>query len=58
MPTTVKNAAAKGLSAQFDDGYSSFYTRVWPLIQPRMCWRWAPVGSCGYAHIKTNFGVV
>ena len=30
----------------FDDGYSSFYTRVWPLLQ---AWNvpalWAPVGS-------------
>ena len=32
----------------FDDGYSSFYTRVWPLLQ---AWNvpalWAPVGSLG-----------
>lgn len=43
----------------FDDGYSSFYTRVWPLLK---AWNvpalWAPVGSWvdTPAHQKVDFG--
>ncbi|SQC93263.1 Poly-beta-1,6-N-acetyl-D-glucosamine N-deacetylase precursor [Cedecea neteri] len=37
---------AKAFLLTFDDGYSSFYTRVWPLLKaynvPAL---WAPVGS-------------
>lgn len=36
----------KAVLLTFDDGYSSFYTRVWPLLKaynwPAL---WAPVGS-------------
>ncbi|HFL4098021.1 TPA: poly-beta-1,6-N-acetyl-D-glucosamine N-deacetylase PgaB [Escherichia coli] len=41
-----KTLPPKAFLLTFDDGYSSFYTRVWPLLQ---AWNvpalWAPVGS-------------
>lgn len=49
----------KAVLLSFDDGYSSFYTRVWPLLQ---AWNvpalWAPVGSWvdTPANQKVNFG--
>ncbi|EPT9395730.1 poly-beta-1,6-N-acetyl-D-glucosamine N-deacetylase PgaB [Enterobacter hormaechei] len=49
----------KAVLLSFDDGYSSFYTRVWPLLQ---AWNvpalWAPVGSwvATPANQKVNFG--
>ncbi len=42
----IKPLPAKAFLLSFDDGYSSFYTRVWPLLK---AWNvpalWAPVGS-------------
>lgn len=49
----------KAFLLSFDDGYSSFYRRVWPLLQ---AWNipalWAPVGSWvdTPAQQKVNFG--
>ncbi|MCK6873910.1 poly-beta-1,6-N-acetyl-D-glucosamine N-deacetylase PgaB [Enterobacter roggenkampii] len=49
----------KAVLLSFDDGYSSFYTRVWPLLQ---AWNvpalWAPVGSWVDTpeNQKVNFG--
>ena len=54
-----KTLPPKAFLLSFDDGYSSFYTRVWPLIQ---AWNvpalWAPVGSWvdTPAHQNVNFG--
>lgn len=54
-----KTLPPKAVLLSFDDGYSSFYTRVWPLLQ---AWNvpalWAPVGSWvdTPAHQKVNFG--
>ena len=42
----LKSLPPKAFLLSFDDGYSSFYTRVWPLLK---AWNvpalWAPVGS-------------
>ncbi|STT51963.1 outer membrane N-deacetylase [Klebsiella pneumoniae] len=42
----LKSLPPKAFLFSFDDGYSSFYTRVWPLLK---AWNvpalWAPVGS-------------
>lgn len=49
----------KAVLLSFDDGYSSFYTRVWPLLK---AWKWpalwAPVGSWvdSPAHKPIDFG--
>ena len=49
----------KAVLLSFDDGYSSFYTRVWPLLK---AWNWpalwAPVGSWvdSAAHQPIDFG--
>lgn len=49
----------KAVLLTFDDGYSSFYTRVWPLLKaynwPAL---WAPVGSWvdAPANKKVDFG--
>ncbi|HBH7069033.1 TPA: poly-beta-1,6-N-acetyl-D-glucosamine N-deacetylase PgaB [Enterobacter cloacae] len=54
-----KTLPPKAVLLSFDDGYSSFYTRVWPLLQ---AWNvpalWAPVGSWvdTPANQKVNFG--
>lgn len=54
-----KTLPPKAVLLSFDDGYSSFYTRVWPLLQ---AWNvpalWAPVGSWVDTPInqKVNFG--
>lgn len=54
-----KTLPPKAFLLSFDDGYSSFYTRVWPLLQ---AWNvpalWAPVGSWvdTPAQQKVNFG--
>ncbi|MCR6469768.1 poly-beta-1,6-N-acetyl-D-glucosamine N-deacetylase PgaB [Enterobacter sp. HG048] len=54
-----KTLPPKAVLLSFDDGYSSFYTRVWPLLQ---AWNvpalWAPVGSWvdTPAKQKVNFG--
>lgn len=54
-----KTLPPKAVLLSFDDGYSSFYTRVWPLLQ---AWNvpalWAPVGSWvdTPADQKVNFG--
>lgn len=54
-----KTLPTKAFLLSFDDGYSSFYTRVWPLLQ---AWNvpalWAPVGSWvdTPARQKVNFG--
>lgn len=54
-----KTLPPKAFLLTFDDGYSSFYTRVWPLLQ---AWNipalWAPVGSWidTPADQKVNFG--
>ena len=54
-----KTMPPKAVLLSFDDGYSSFYTRVWPLLQ---AWNvpalWAPVGSWvdTPANQKVNFG--
>ncbi|CAD5673007.1 TPA: poly-beta-1,6-N-acetyl-D-glucosamine N-deacetylase PgaB [Escherichia coli] len=54
-----KTLPPKAFLLTFDDGYSSFYTRVWPLLQ---AWNvpalWAPVGSWvdTPANHKVNFG--
>ncbi|EOY8507098.1 TPA: poly-beta-1,6-N-acetyl-D-glucosamine N-deacetylase PgaB [Enterobacter cloacae] len=54
-----KTLPPKAFLLSFDDGYSSFYTRVWPLIQ---AWNvpalWAPVGSWvdTPAQQNVNFG--
>jgi biofilm PGA synthesis lipoprotein PgaB len=59
MPMTEKTLPPKAVLLSFDDGYSSFYTRVWPLLQ---AWNvpalWAPVGSWvdTPANQKVNFG--
>ncbi len=60
MPMTGKKTLPpKAVLLSFDDGYSSFYTRVWPLLQ---AWNvpalWAPVGSWvdTPANQKVNFG--
>lgn len=49
----------KAVLLSFDDGYSSFYTRVWPLLRARnVPALWAPVGSWvdTPANQKVNFG--
>ncbi|MBX4365143.1 polysaccharide deacetylase family protein, partial [Mycobacterium tuberculosis] len=42
----LKSLPPKAFLLSFDDAYSSFYTRVWPLLK---AWNvpalWAPVGS-------------
>ncbi|MCU6358948.1 poly-beta-1,6-N-acetyl-D-glucosamine N-deacetylase PgaB [Enterobacter quasiroggenkampii] len=54
-----KTLPHKAVLLSFDDGYSSFYTRVWPLLQ---AWNvpalWAPVGSWVDTpeNQKVNFG--
>ncbi|MEH0887979.1 poly-beta-1,6-N-acetyl-D-glucosamine N-deacetylase PgaB [Enterobacter sp. UNJFSC 003] len=54
-----KTLPEKAFLLSFDDGYSSFYTRVWPLLQ---AWNvpalWAPVGSWvdTPANRQVNFG--
>ncbi|WP_414455367.1 poly-beta-1,6-N-acetyl-D-glucosamine N-deacetylase PgaB [Enterobacter quasiroggenkampii] len=54
-----KTLPPKAVLLSFDDGYSSFYTRVWPLLQ---AWNvpalWAPVGSWVDTpeNQKVNFG--
>ena len=54
-----KTLPPKAFLLSFDDGYSSFYTRVWPLLK---AWNipalWAPVGSWvdTPAGQKVNFG--
>lgn len=54
-----KTLPPKAVLLSFDDGYSSFYTRVWPLLQT---WNvpalWAPVGSWVDTpeNQKVNFG--
>lgn len=54
-----KTLPPKAFLLSFDDGYSSFYTRVWPLLQ---AWNvpalWAPVGSWvdTPARQNVNFG--
>ncbi|EMX8897537.1 poly-beta-1,6-N-acetyl-D-glucosamine N-deacetylase PgaB [Enterobacter bugandensis] len=54
-----KSLPPKAVLLSFDDGYSSFYTRVWPLLK---AWNvpalWAPVGSWvdTPANQKVNFG--
>ncbi|MCR6707900.1 poly-beta-1,6-N-acetyl-D-glucosamine N-deacetylase PgaB [Enterobacter bugandensis] len=54
-----KSLPPKAVLLSFDDGYSSFYTRVWPLLS---AWNvpalWAPVGSWvdTPANQKVNFG--
>ena len=54
-----KTLPQKAVLLSFDDGYSSFYTRVWPLLQ---AWNvpalWAPVGSWvdTPSNQKVNFG--
>ncbi|WP_447852967.1 poly-beta-1,6-N-acetyl-D-glucosamine N-deacetylase PgaB [Enterobacter mori] len=54
-----KTLPPKAVLLSFDDGYSSFYTRVWPLLQ---AWNvpalWAPVGRWvdTPANQKVNFG--
>lgn len=60
MPMTEKKTLPpKAVLLSFDDGYSSFYTRVWPLLQ---AWNvpalWAPVGSWVDTpeNQKVNFG--
>jgi biofilm PGA synthesis lipoprotein PgaB len=56
---TEKTLPPKAVLLSFDDGYSSFYTRVWPLLQ---AWNvpalWAPVGSWVDTpeNQKVNFG--
>lgn len=49
----------KAVLLTFDDGYSSFYTRVWPLLKA-YSWPalWAPVGSWvdSPANKKVDFG--
>lgn len=42
----LKSLPPKAFLLSFDDGYSSFYTRVWPLLKARnVPALWAPVGS-------------
>ncbi|WP_407320156.1 poly-beta-1,6-N-acetyl-D-glucosamine N-deacetylase PgaB [Klebsiella quasipneumoniae] len=55
----LKSLPPKAFLLSFDDGYSSFYTRVWPLLK---AWNvpalWAPVGSWvdTPANQPVNFG--
>lgn len=55
----IKTLPPKAFLLSFDDGYSSFYTRVWPLLE---AWKvpalWAPVGSWvdTPANQAVNFG--
>ncbi len=55
----IKSLPSKAFLLSFDDGYSSFYRRVWPLLKaynvPAL---WAPVGSWvdTPANRQVNFG--
>ena len=55
----VRPLPAKAVLLTFDDGYRSFYDRVWPLLQAyKFPALWAPVGSWVDAppNQKVNFG--